>query len=367
VSRAAFGVMLLAAGCGRIGFGAQDGDGGLPVDAGPTVDAHAMLGDPVKIVDLGSPVSCPSLWPRAGGGFALAWLDFRNGNWDVYAALLDPTGARITPERRITTTASGDGCPSIARIGEVYRIAFDDHETADGEIMTAELGSDGVIIGSTQQVTADAGDAQHVEVASGATQLALAWDETIGANTGIQVIDEFARRTATDSGVDPTIVAADGDRFAVLWYENATPSTLHQGWAENGVVGDTPIAVARGGGVGPPAAAWTGSTLAMIWVGASGLLAATFDGAVATVPVPLDEDGTDPRLLWAGTRLALLFVRASKDLVYVPVSLDGALADRPTLIAADSSRAALGRIPDPARLLVVYPTADRHEAVVITP
>ena len=68
-------------------------------------------------------VSAPSLIATPSG-YALAWVDRRDGNDEIYFAKLDPSGALATPAIRVTNTPNNAFSPILVDAGGRFAIAW---------------------------------------------------------------------------------------------------------------------------------------------------------------------------------------------------------------------------------------------------
>ena len=61
-----------------------------------------------------------------GSEYGLAWSDWREGNSEIYFALLSSQGETLVPAKQVTTTAAYAGEPSLAWQGAGYGLAWTD-------------------------------------------------------------------------------------------------------------------------------------------------------------------------------------------------------------------------------------------------
>jgi hypothetical protein len=74
----------------------------------------------------------------AGGGFAVAWYDTRDGHPEIYSRFLDKRGEPIAPERRLTAGPDSAYEAEIATIGDNLAVAW--YEVAANRTSHAMLG-----------------------------------------------------------------------------------------------------------------------------------------------------------------------------------------------------------------------------------
>ena len=85
------------------------------------------FGAPIRLDNTGTPGSAQSsvaIAPMPGGGIVAAWEDLRNGNWDVYACIMNFHGVITTPDLRVDDDTTGayqnDICIAADQLGNVY-------------------------------------------------------------------------------------------------------------------------------------------------------------------------------------------------------------------------------------------------------
>ena len=106
-----------------------------------------------------------------GRGRAVAWMDQRDGNQEIYAAALDPFGRRVGPERRITSLAGTQNRPQLARNGTHYLLVWQDASTPQNQVHGVRLDADATPVGSPFRIDTDG--AQAPSVAWGGTSWAV--------------------------------------------------------------------------------------------------------------------------------------------------------------------------------------------------
>jgi uncharacterized repeat protein (TIGR01451 family) len=97
-----------------------------------------------------------------GRGRAVAWMDQRDGNQEVYAASLDPLGRRIGPERRITSLAGAQSRPQLAWNGTHHLLVWQDASTPQNQVHGVRLGADATPAGSAFRIDAEGAQAPNV-------------------------------------------------------------------------------------------------------------------------------------------------------------------------------------------------------------
>ena len=141
------------------------------------LDASGKPSTPVAVltgtVALGS--NTTSAW--TGDRFGVAWSDRRDGNYEIYFALLDASGKKMAPgDERITVSKGFSLYPSIAWTGQEFVIVWQEETgSADFKIQGQRLDLEGRLIGNIATLTAGAHDDQGPVVAAGRNELGVAW------------------------------------------------------------------------------------------------------------------------------------------------------------------------------------------------
>ena len=171
-----------------------------------------------------------------GDRFGVAWSDRRNGFFDLYFALLDPTGKKMAPgDERITTSNGFSLYPSMVWTGQEFAIVWQEQRD-DGTFMlqAQRIGLDGRLIGNIVVLTSPGFDDQGPSLASGTTELAVVW---IRGGHGQDVVYQtfgfdFTPKTNVGKPVtltSPAMTGADAsihydkknDRYAVGFYDSS--------------------------------------------------------------------------------------------------------------------------------------------------
>jgi len=98
----------------------------------------AKIGDDVRITNDPANLRRPSLaW--TGLEYAVAWPDARDGNFEIYLARLDATGAKAGPDIRLTEDPGFSDHPALAWTGAEFGTAWRDSRTDDNEIFFARM------------------------------------------------------------------------------------------------------------------------------------------------------------------------------------------------------------------------------------
>jgi hypothetical protein len=112
-----------------------------------------------------------------GDRFGIAWSDRRNGSFEIYFALLDPSGKKMAPgDERITVSNGFSLYPSLVWTGHEFAMVWQEQKV-DGTFMIQgqRIDLDGHLIGNIAALTQGSTDDQGPSLASGITELALVW------------------------------------------------------------------------------------------------------------------------------------------------------------------------------------------------
>jgi len=186
-----------------------------------------------------SSASGPAADGLTGGGFVVAWSDWRNGNYDIFAQRYDSTGVAVGGNFRADTSSGtiNSSSPAVAALpGDGFVVVW--HEFRDGswECCFQQYDAAGAKVGGNTNATADVlGNAQYPTVAAlGDGGFVVGWqnyqdsDYAIYAQrysaAGTPVDGSFAVAGVTDGFIqnDPAM-AADGHLLYTTWEDNRIP------------------------------------------------------------------------------------------------------------------------------------------------
>jgi len=126
-------------------------------------------GSDIRITNDGAASEYPSLiW--AGSGYGVVWHDNRDatsdGNWEIYFTRLLPSGTKIASDLRLTNDTAISSYPSLVWTGSEYGVAWHDHRFGDWEVYHAIVNPAGVKV---------SGDIQVSSATSGSYAPSLVW------------------------------------------------------------------------------------------------------------------------------------------------------------------------------------------------
>ncbi len=151
----------------------------------PTIAPNVLTGT----VAAGSDTSVA--W--TGDRYGISWSDRRDGNFEIYFALLDATGKKMAPgDERITISDGFSLYPTLVWTGVEFALVWQE-ETDDGDfkIEGQRINLEGQLIGDIVTMTAGAFDDQGPSLAMGTTELGLTWVRDSGTTQSI-VYEPFA-------------------------------------------------------------------------------------------------------------------------------------------------------------------------------
>jgi hypothetical protein len=112
-----------------------------------------------------------------GDRFGVSWADRRDGNFEIYFALLDPTGKKMAPgDERITISKGFSIYPSLVWTGQQFVVVWQEEKSSgDFKLQGQRLDLDGRLVGDIATLTTGSADEQGPTLASGKTELGLVW------------------------------------------------------------------------------------------------------------------------------------------------------------------------------------------------
>jgi hypothetical protein len=215
----------------------------------------------------------------SGTEYGVAWQDNRDGNEEIYFALLDANGSSITGDIRITNDSANSSTPSLVWTGNQYGIAWQDSRDGNSEIYFVRLDSDGNRIGSDLRITDDPGTSTSPSLVwhADAFQYGLVWqDDRSGDDeiwlalisvTGAKVGPDVRVTNHAGTSAAPSLVPTDSG-FGVAWQDDREGNdeiyfTQLNDAGSN--IGPNLRVTADPAGSTRPALIWTESRYAIAW------------------------------------------------------------------------------------------------------
>lgn len=280
--------LLLVAGCGRVGFDVLGGVGGGSGDGGAIdaieIDARATITPPVMITDAGAKPSIPGsscinlAW--SGVHWGIVWPDARNGQNEIYMAIVDANGAKIGGDIRVTNDAADSGCPQIVWDTAGFVVLYEDNRAANYDLYAQAFDASGnQTMAESAIINTNVDETQPALTYNGAGY-SLAWRETRGTNSSVQfsrlnssVISGPTTALSTQAAAtgQPNLVEIPGSGTAAVWNDDATSPhvayAIVSGPNVGGMANVSPVVFQPNGALAaPPGIAWTGSSLASAFV-----------------------------------------------------------------------------------------------------
>jgi hypothetical protein len=258
----------------------------------------------------------------------------------------------IGPDARVTTAPERSVEPSGVWTGSQHGIAWEDERDGDSEIYVALLSSSGARIGGDVRVTQAPFPSQSPRIAWTGSEYGIVWEDWrhSPSPTDGRVEAYFARLDAAGhkigadlrltqvGGVESTDIAWNGSEYGVVWSANRL--IYFARLSRSGVRIGTEVRISDPpGGFIHPRIAWTGSEYGIAYtnwtspeqirfarVGASGNVLAR-DLVVTTTP--FESDGpTASSLTWTGTEYGLVWrdlrLAGNPELFFAHLSASGA-------------------------------------------
>ncbi len=188
------------------------------------------------------------LLPRiasAGTSALVVWQDRRNGNFDIYGALVDQAGTVTVNDISVCAGAGDQTRPAVAYdpVNAVYLVAWSDPSGATVDIRAARISAAGAVLDAScgTVVSSAAGSQLSPDVARGLNEFLVVWndrrngdDDIYGArvttNGSIAVQDATGiaiSQVVTSSQSQPTVAYGGGATggYAVAWADTRNAGT----------------------------------------------------------------------------------------------------------------------------------------------
>ena len=166
----------------------------------------------------------------SGSEYGVAWQDNRDGNYEIYFARMMADGSTAGPVERVTKAEGHSYSPSLVWTGSEYGVAFEDYRDGNYEIYLALLDAEGVKYAGETRVSEDGNNSRYPSLSWTGSEFGLSWHEDRDGNYEIYfgrvsgggaVLDSGTRVTDnTGSSYDPSI-AWTGSDFGIAWYDDS--------------------------------------------------------------------------------------------------------------------------------------------------
>jgi hypothetical protein len=209
-----------------------------------------------------------------GSEYGVTWMDYRDGNWEIYFARFSSSGIKQGSDTRITYDSSNSLNPSLVWTGSEFGLSWMDAPAADNEIYFNRISASGSKIGTDQRITSSPGNSLYPSLSWSGSEFGVSW---MDIRSGSQYEIYFSRisssgikqgadlRISTGDSYTPSLVWA-GTEFGVGWSDIGTDeiyfSRISAGGAKVG--GDIRVTNSPGGS-GSSTLIWTGSEFGLCW------------------------------------------------------------------------------------------------------
>ncbi|HOT20013.1 MAG TPA: hypothetical protein PLX22_08695, partial [Spirochaetota bacterium] len=117
--------------------------------------------------------------------YALVWSDMRNGNAEIYFTKINSQGLKILDDIRITVATGDSIFPSLVYNGQNFAISWQDNRSGNNEIYFALINSEGLKLTNDINISNTLGVSQNPYLLWNGYEYALAWDDIIDNNREI--------------------------------------------------------------------------------------------------------------------------------------------------------------------------------------
>lgn len=158
----------------------------------------------------------PSLaW--TGSGFGVSWHDDRDGNAEIYFALLDATGTKLTSDQRITSEGSHSFSPSLAWNGSEFMVVWADHRDSIPELFLSRIDSSGSKISEHRITSDDSGLSDCPSISWTGSELGVSWTDDRDFNNEIYFIRVSTNGDTVGNALRVTSANAQSEHSSLVW------------------------------------------------------------------------------------------------------------------------------------------------------
>jgi hypothetical protein len=151
------------------------GPGGPRIDAAPGTGGM-VLGAPVRITATADVSGSPAL-AATDTGFGLAWQERIDNQYEIHFAALDAQGKPQAAPVPITSAAGESMRPRLAWTGSAFGLAWDDNRDGNHEVYFALLDAAGSALGQPSRLTTASGDSRYASVSWTGAGFLLTWED----------------------------------------------------------------------------------------------------------------------------------------------------------------------------------------------
>jgi len=236
--------------------------------------AGAKIGGDVRVTnDAGR--SWGQTMASNGSGYAVTWWENRDGNDEIYFALLDAAGAKTTADVRVTSDSASSNSPDVVWTGSGYGIAWSDSRDGNSEIYFAQMDAAGDKVGGDVRVTTATGSSGLPSIVWNGTGYAVGWEDTRSGAQELYVarLDAAGAKLGSDTYLSqrlfsPWNMVWTGTEYALAWPDDRD-GNLEIYFARvdsSGTKIGVDLRVTNDGAISHyPSMAWTGSGFGVVW------------------------------------------------------------------------------------------------------
>ena len=188
------------------------------------------IGDEVVVSDRNGAHSDFSSIVWNGDGYGLSWVDERDGNLEIYFALIDTDGNKLSDNIRVTSDDANSHVPALVWNGNGYGLSWGDDRDGNFDIYFALIDNNGNKIGDNTQVTSNDARAMISSLVWNDNGYGLSWygynshDETphvyfARLDVAGNKIGDDIRVNNSDSGTTPALVW-NGNGYGLSWTDH---------------------------------------------------------------------------------------------------------------------------------------------------
>ncbi|MEO0216070.1 MAG: hypothetical protein ABIL14_03545, partial [candidate division WOR-3 bacterium] len=161
--------------------------------------------------------------------FLVVWDDWRNGNWDIFACRVTNNGVVLEPNGFVISTALyHQRTPNVISNGVNYFVVWSDYRNSNWDIYAARVTTNGMVLDTggiaictaqnTQSYPAAAFDGTNYIVVWQDYRSGFEWD-IYGASVSPEgiIIDTFSVSTQPGDQISPAVTHGPGDQILITW------------------------------------------------------------------------------------------------------------------------------------------------------
>jgi hypothetical protein len=179
----------------------------------------------------------PSIWV-SGPDVHIVWSDQRNGNTEIYYKRSVNGGFSWSGDIRLTNNSSGSGEPSITAAGQIVHLAWVDWRDGNNEIYYKASADGGLSWSPDARLTNNSANSQQPSIWVSGPDVHLVWHDTRNGNYaifykrstngGFSWGSDVLLNSGTSSAQYPSITAT-GDIVHLVWedYRNGSNSEIY--------------------------------------------------------------------------------------------------------------------------------------------